>query len=720
MRPQGPTFWLLDGITGWRTAWTDQVAVSTRTGIRLMAVAAGPLALNEQNGSLGGLVLPQGMALDAGLRLYLLNRQGPWIKRFEPEQGTFVPLPTLGGTGETTRLLDQPVNIAIAGNNLYVAERGGQRVQVFDLNTLALRYHWERDATDPWDPIDVAAAGELAFILDYHGRVYRHRVGSDRLELLIEQVSQPNCWARIAVDRERRLYLLDLVDPNVPRLEIYTANGQRLGQATDAGELDDRFDAPPIRLDYQGRFYLPEGLSRPCHRQVSPVTAPTALRFDRRGNPVAPSGEPEPAGPPTYQRSGAWISEVLDSRIYDCQWHRIDLDLERLPAGTQVRISTYTDNQRLSLEQVRALDHWQTRYTVTGPQQPAAVTPTAMSTDVLVQSPLGQHLWVRLELRGDGYATPLIRALRVHYPRDSYLRHLPAVFSADDAGHGFLERFLSLFQVEWDALEQRIEDMARYFDPNAVPSDRDGAFLDYLAQWLALPLEQSWDVAQQRRLLAAAPSYYTQRGTWASLRHYLRLYLHNLTGIDPDRQRDYPFLLEGWRQRNYLLLTGAAQAALGRQYPLWSPAKVGRLQLDQFAQEGQVRLVSTGDPERDVFHVHAHCFQVYLPAAWVRSAADERLLRRALDAEKPAHTDYGLCLVEPRLRVGIQSTVGIDTIIGDYPLAILAGVDQSDIPPSQAPRQRLGYDTVLAGRPASSVEGLLPPRIPMGTAIVLS
>ena len=30
---------------------------------------------------------------------------------------------------------------------------------------------------------------------------------------------------------------------------------------------------------------------------------------------------------------------------------------------------------------------------------------------------------------------------------------------------------------------------------------------------------------------------------------------------------------------------------------------------------------------------------------------------------KPAHTRYDLCLVEPRFRVGLQSTVGLDTII---------------------------------------------------------
>ncbi|MCA9909132.1 MAG: hypothetical protein KC519_10830, partial [Anaerolineae bacterium] len=87
-----------------------------------------------------------------------------------------------------------------------------------------------------------------------------------------------------------------------------------------------------------------------------------------------------------------------------------------------------------------------------------------------------------------------------------------------------------------------------------------------------------------------------------------------------------------------------------------------------------------------------------VPAAWVRSADDERMLRRAIDSEKPAHTDYDLHLVEARFRVGVQARLGVDAIIGALPtprpLTREPGPD-STAPPSQAPRSRLGYDIVL-------------------------
>jgi hypothetical protein len=160
----------------------------------------------------------------------------------------------------------------------------------------------------------------------------------------------------------------------------------------------------------------------------------------------------------------------------------------------------------------------------------------------------------------------------------------------------------------------------------------------------------------------------------------------------------YPCIVEGFRERAHVMLSAADAAAIDPGAPLWSRSVVGRLQLGVFSRVGEARLVSTGDPERDLFHVYAHRFGVFVPAGWVRTAEEERMVRRALDAEKPAHTSYDLCLVEPRLRVGVQCTVGVDTIVAGYPVTRLPCDPPSDVPESLAPRGRLGYDTVLAGR----------------------
>jgi hypothetical protein len=168
--------------------------------------------------------------------------------------------------------------------------------------------------------------------------------------------------------------------------------------------------------------------------------------------------------------------------------------------------------------------------------------------------------------------------------------------------------------------------------------------------------------------------------------------------------------VEGFRERDRFLLSVDRVGEQNQGAPLWSQSVVGRLQLGVFAREGEVRLVSTGDPERDLFHEHAHRFRVFVPSAWVRTADDETLIRRALDAEKPAHTSYDLCLIEPRFRVGQQSTIGLDTIVGGYPVARLACEHADDVPCARPPHHRLGFDTVLAGPPSAG------PRLQVGTA----
>jgi phage tail-like protein len=384
-----------------------------------------------------------------------------------------------------------------------------------------------------------------------------------------------------------------------------------------------------------------------------------------------------------------------------------------------VEIFTYADEQERRLDEILALpDHlWARAYIASGRMPKPGQSQVGPQTEFLVQSREGQYLWLRVRLKSDGYASPAVIAAAIHYPRNSYLEYLPAVFSADEESRWFLERFLSIFQTEWEAIEALITDMPRLFDPEAVPV---GELMAYLASWLALPLEGSWSGEQQRRLLSAAPDYYPRRGTPDGLLAVARVYLQNITGQSNQDLQGYPVLIEGFRERQRLLLSAGDPSRLRTGAPLWSPQMVARLQLDEFSQTGEVRLVSTGDPQGDLFHEFAHQFRVFLPSVWLRTADDERMLRRALDTEKPAHTRYDLCLVEPRLRVGVQSTIGVDTILGEIPKARLACQAGEDAPPSRPPRYRLGYDTVLTGVPQAGPQIQLAPGTRVGKDTVFS
>ena len=65
-------------------------------------------------------------------------------------------------------------------------------------------------------------------------------------------------------------------------------------------------------------------------------------------------------------------------------------------------------------------------------------------------------------------------------------------------------------------------------------------------------------------------------------------------------------------------------------------------------------------------------------------------LHRIVQREKPAHTDYRVHIVAPELRVGLQSRIGIDAIVGSE---TGAGLDETS----------LGLDSRLAANDVARI-----------------
>ncbi len=732
MRREGPTSSLLNKLTGWRTGSTVMTAAGE--SIRLAADPNGGLAPDSKDGSLGRLVLPRGMAFDDEHTLYLLTSAGEkgedaqYIKRYDGEQKQFVALASIGGVGREVRQFHNALNIAILGRTLYVADRENQRVQVFDLDSLGLVHVWGGarrkpwpmyQGKIPWHPVDVFAVQHKAYILDKrHGRVFWHQAGAHTPKLVIDVPSAADRWSRVIVDDGGRIYLYDGV---AKKFDIYDEQGKWLASANDPGDVRDRFPAPVIYMDDKGRFVLPESLSLPCGRHMPDQVLPPDADFSRfikdnvqrlfksDGTAARLQNDDLKAPQHLYVKDGTWFSAALDSQIYQCQWHRIELTLAELPPGTSIIISTFTDHVSHPINEIKDLDDqlWETNCRIIAPMQTVAAPAkdfTQKPSELLVQSGAGQYLWLRLKLVSDGYVSPAVQAARVHYPRESYLQYLPAIYATDDESRLFLEHFLAIVQTEWENFETKISNIAALFDPKAVEA---GAFMNMLAEWLAVPLEGDWSWEQKRRMLEAVPRIYANRGTLDSLRDYLRVYLQNITELPAERLCDFPQIVEGFRERQHAMLAMENTGNLGIGAPLWGAGVVKRLQLGGYAREGEVELVSTGSPESDYFQEYAHRFRIFIPAVWVKDIKTEVMLRRALDAEKPAHTQYDLCLVQSCFRLDEQCTIGFDTILGDYPKMQLMGeaVDSSIAAPT------LGTNAVLVGRPKPHSNDYLSPGI---------
>lgn len=98
----------------------------------------------------------------------------------------------------------------------------------------------------------------------------------------------------------------------------------------------------------------------------------------------------------------------------------------------------------------------------------------------------------------------------------SYLRLLPAIYSADE----FVGRFLRIFEDVLDPVSVMVDNMPYYFDPLTAPPE----MLDWLAMWVNLKEGADWPTPRRRALIAAAPAIYRMRGTRAGLKQHVGIY----------------------------------------------------------------------------------------------------------------------------------------------------------------------------------------------------
>jgi hypothetical protein len=141
-----------------------------------------------------------------------------------------------------------------------------------------------------------------------------------------------------------------------------------------------------------------------------------------------------------------------------------------------------------------------------------------------------------------------------------------------------------------------------------------------------------------------------------------------------------PSILEMFRLRRWLIV---GQSTLGNCSTLFGTAIMGRLQIGTNSTIGGFQLIDWGDPNLDLFNEYANQFLVVVPRWPGASDADFENLQQIVQMAQPAHTEATIQWAEPRLRIGIQSFVGVDTIIGRYPVGVVEG------------QGTLGYDTVL-------------------------
>lgn len=103
-----------------------------------------------------------------------------------------------------------------------------------------------------------------------------------------------------------------------------------------------------------------------------------------------------------------------------------------------------------------------------------------------------------------------------HLPTAHPIGHtLPAVYHE----HEFVQQFTAALDEVLAPVLTTLDCFAAYLDPDTAPED----FLDWLAGWVALSLDDSWTLPQRRRLVAEAVQLHRWRGTRRGLAQHVEL-----------------------------------------------------------------------------------------------------------------------------------------------------------------------------------------------------
>jgi phage tail-like protein len=248
------------------------------------------------------------------------------------------------------------------------------------------------------------------------------------------------------------------------------------------------------------------------------VAAGTQLYYDfgERWIPLLPQKRRR------YVTEATLLTPAFDGDEPDCVWHRLMLD-GCLPPESGVEIWSRTANDKKDLQRAPWQDEPPLYRRGDGselPWFPKPKSPNAGTWELLFQRAEGRFLQLQVRLSGNGQSSPRLRALRLYYPRFSYLKnYLPALYRDDRDSASFLDRFLANPEGLYTATEDKIAATQMLFDLRTAPAET----LEWLANWFDVALDPAWDEPRRRLFIRHAMEFFQWRGTARGMVMALRL-----------------------------------------------------------------------------------------------------------------------------------------------------------------------------------------------------
>jgi phage tail-like protein len=110
---------------------------------------------------------------------------------------------------------------------------------------------------------------------------------------------------------------------------------------------------------------------------------------------------------------------------------------------------------------------------------------------------------------------------------------LPGLYQEDEAdprtGHvrpNFAQRFTAGLDDVLAPIIACVDNLDAYLDPSLTPAD----FVEWLAAWMGLELDENWPLERRRELVGKAASLYQHRGTVRGLADEVEIFV----GVEPE------------------------------------------------------------------------------------------------------------------------------------------------------------------------------------------
>lgn len=659
-RTSEPNFLVLNN----RAAWDEGVPINldvSDEGLSISSSTEHTTDLETGLDQLGGALTVTDFAVGECSLLYFLDGAQGAIMLYEPRQKYFERLDCFNLP------FKQPTSISFTPGTLFVADTEAEQ-RIYALAESNWQIRWtispkpiSTDKTlrlnEPFEPIDLAVDGDgNLFALDQANRVVAKFDRAGQLTALIGGVELSGGKpVSIAVAGNKFLYVLDALNMKVLRYNTHDGALENpdfiaFQDWIEEGRLPAKFEASVLATDSNGKLYVGDRHSLEENQEDDRFIS----IFDESGNYAGEVGgfrgdveqlvvdaenriyifNKEPVAGQSAKRqklvvlspvqkylmlagtslvTGTYFSRRFDSASPRTAWHKFVLDAD-LPQNTQLWVSFLIAEERGDID---AQLHNATT-PLSAKNNLGWSAPIVNAKDALIKGGEGRYLWLRIEFIGSELMSPLLRSVRVQFPRISYLRYLPAVYQENDLSRDFLERFLSVFETFFGSLERQIDHIARLFDAQAVRGADQ--FLNWIGSWLAVAVDKNWSDEQLRRLVLRAPELYKKRGTRTGIEEIIEIY----TGERP-------------------LIVEPFQLVCDEADP----------------KNEQVKAF------RDLFEPDPYCFCVLLKPFQLKSEDERRAIGRILKAEKPAHTCAGLLVLQPWIYLNLHTYLGVNTYLSE-------------------------------------------------------